>query len=179
MIAEEIKQQNVQGSVAELGVYQGEFSKYINQVFSQRKLFLFDTFKGFEKTDIEKEKAEGLSFNGQDFSDTSIEKVLGKMTSPGNCVVKKGLFPQTFEGLEGEKFCFVSIDADLYEPISKGLELFYQNLSPGGYIMVHDFNNAEYKGCRKAVLEFCTKHGISYAPIPDIGGSAILQKPAT
>ena len=50
LIAEEIKQQNVQGSVAELGVYQGEFSKYINQVFSQRKLFLFDTFKGFEKT---------------------------------------------------------------------------------------------------------------------------------
>jgi O-methyltransferase len=42
--------------------------------------------------------------------------------------------------------------------------------------MVHDFNNLNYKGVREAVLEFCREKGISYVPIPDIGGTVIITK---
>jgi O-methyltransferase len=41
-----------------------------------------------------------------------------------NCIVRKGYFPETAEDLEDE-FVFVSIDADLYEPIYNGLCYFY------------------------------------------------------
>ena len=49
-------------------------------------------------------------------------------------------------------------------------------LSAGGYIFVHDFNNDEYKGAHQAVLEFCQTEGISFTPLPDSGGTAVLSK---
>ena len=46
-VAEEIHSKSVNGNVAELGVYQGEFAKHIHGMFPDRSLYLFDTFQGF------------------------------------------------------------------------------------------------------------------------------------
>lgn len=171
----EIKNNNVKGNVAELGVYKGEFAKRVNQLFPDKKLYLFDTFEGFNQKDISTEKHSNFSSGEQDFSDTSVELVLNKMKYRDNCVVKKGYFPESASGVD-DRFCFVSIDADLYEPILSGLQFFYPKLEPKGYIFVHDFNNDLYKGAKKAVLEFCASTQINYLPIPDSGGTAIITK---
>jgi O-methyltransferase len=176
LLAYEIIKKNVPGSVVELGVYRGAFAKYLNQGFSNRTLYLFDTFSGFDEKDMATEKVINPNLQHQDFSATSVQEMLDLLPYPQNCVVKMGTFPDTFKGMEGEHFALVSLDADLYAPTLAGLELFYQRLSKGGYIMVHDFNNALYEGCRKAVEEFCTKMNLSYTPISDIGGSVILAK---
>lgn len=39
---------NISGCVAEVGVFQGEFASVINKNFPDRKLYLFDTFEGFD-----------------------------------------------------------------------------------------------------------------------------------
>ncbi len=177
LCAHEVHAKNIKGSAAELGVFQGGFAKYMNAVFPDRPLYLFDTFEGFNQQDIAKEKKLGINYKHIDFSKTNIDLVLQKMKHPERCIVRKGFFPKTAEGLENETFCLVSLDADLYEPLLQGLEFFYQRLSPGGYIMVHDFNNDFYKGARKAVDEFCSANKVSFVPIPDIGGSVIINKP--
>ena len=46
-----------------------------------------------------------------------------------NCIVKRGVFPESAEGCTEERFAFVSIDADLYNPIYEGLNFFYPRLS--------------------------------------------------
>jgi O-methyltransferase len=171
----EIKSNNVNGNVAELGVYKGEFAKRLNQLFPEKKLYLFDTFEGFDQKDVSTEKQKNFSSGEQDFSDTSVELVLSKMRYRDNCIVKKGFFPDSAAGVD-DKFCFVSIDADLYEPILSGLQFFYPKLESKGYIFIHDFNNDLYKGAKKAVLEFCSNNNIGYMPIPDSGGSAIITK---
>jgi len=171
----EIKMNNVAGNIAELGVYKGDFAKRVNQLFPNKKLYLFDTFEGFDQKDISTEKQNSFSSGEQDFSDTSVELVLNKMKYRSNCIIKKGFFPESATDVD-DKFCFVSIDADLYEPILAGLKFFYPKLEPKGYIFVHDFNNDLYKGARKAVLEFCAENNIGYLPIPDSGGSAIITK---
>lgn len=43
---------SIEGSVAEAGVYQGNFSAVINKCFPTRKLYLFDTFEGFDSKEI-------------------------------------------------------------------------------------------------------------------------------
>jgi O-methyltransferase len=171
----EIKQNNVEGNLAELGVYKGEFAKRINQLFPEKKLYLFDTFEGFDQKDISTEKNSNFSSGEQDFSDTSVELVLSKMKYRENCIVKKGFFPDSATDVD-DTFCFVSIDADLYEPILAGLKYFYPKLSHKGYIFIHDFNNDLYKGSKKAVQEFCSLNDIHYLPIPDSGGTAIITK---
>ena len=175
LVSYEIKKKNLKGNVAELGVYKGKFAKYINLYFQDRKLYLFDTFEGFDVRDINNEKKEGFSSGEQDFSNTSVASVLELMPFAENCIPVKGFFPESAKDIH-EEFVFVSIDADLYEPIYMGLKFFYKYLVKGGYIFIHDFNNDNYKGARKAVEQFCNEENISFTPIPDSAGSAIISK---
>lgn len=175
LAVQEIYENNVAGSVAELGVYKGEFSKYINRLFPDRTFYLFDTFEGFDQKDVAVDVANSHSSGTQDFSQTSVESVLAKMQHRDKCVVKQGWFPESLGGLE-DRFAFVSLDADLYKPIYEGLEYFYPRLNRGGYIFVHDYNNGEYEGARKAVREFCKQHNIGYTPMTDSWGTAVIAK---
>jgi O-methyltransferase len=175
LVAHEIIANNIQGSVAELGVYRGDFARIVNEAFPDRKLYLFDTFEGFRKQDIIFDKTRDYSAGNQDFSETDVGLVLGKMKTPANCIVEPGYFPESAAGVE-DMFAFVSIDADLYKPIYDGLSFFYPKLSKGGYIFVHDYNNDEYKGAGAAVRGYCREMKIAYFPLPDACGSAIICK---
>jgi len=175
LIAFEISKKKLSGNIAELGVYKGKFARYINQYFPDRLLYLFDTFEGFDNRDVVSENAKNFSSGEQDFSDTSVESVLKQMPFPQKCKPVKGFFPDSAKGID-DRFVFVSLDADLYEPIYNGLVFFYPKLVSGGYIFIHDFNNDAYKGARKAVEQFCSEQNIGYLPIPDLGGSAVITR---
>jgi len=175
LCAQEINENSLEGNVAELGVYRGSFAQYINQLFPNRKLYLFDTFEGFDKRNFNQE--DGLTLTNNDFSKTSIDIVLKKMKYPENCIVKKGFFPETAEDLENEKYAFISIDVDLYEPIYEGLKYFYPRLIKGGYIFVHDYNNmTSYNGVKKAVRQFSKENNAAYFPLSDAMGSVVFMK---
>jgi O-methyltransferase len=173
LIAYEIYENNRIGAVAELGVFQGDFAKIINRVFPDRKLYLFDTFEGFSEKDIKIEQKMNIYSKQHDFSNTNIDIVLKRMAYPENCIIKKGYFPETAKDLE-ETFVFVSLDADLYEPLYSGLKYFYPRLTKGGYIMIHDYNNTEYTGAKEAVKQFCHETGVLYFPLPDNCGSVVF-----
>jgi O-methyltransferase len=96
------------------------------------------------------------------------------MKYPDNCVIKKGYFPETAEGVE-EQFAFVSIDADLYEPIYQGLVYFYPRLEKGGYIFVHDCNGDVYGG-KAAVEKYAQEFNIPYFPLCDVCATIVLSK---
>ena len=175
LCAEEILRKNVKGHIAELGVYRGNFASKLNQLFPERTLYLFDTFTGFDERDTLAEGKMNAPNGKQRFIDTSPDFVLRKMKKPKQCIVKKGYFPETISGIN-TFFAFVSIDVDLYRPTMLGLEYFYPRLSNGGYIFVHDFYNEEYKGVREAVNIFCRNNNISFVPLPDVSGTAIITK---
>lgn len=175
LISDEINKKNLKGNVAELGVYKGKFARFINLYFKERKLYLFDTFEGFDERDVDTEMKKGFSSGSQNFSDTSVNSVLKLMPHVKNCIPVKGFFPESAANIKDE-FVFVSLDADLYDPIYAGLKFFYPSLAAGGYIFIHDFNNDDYPGVRRAVERFCAEEQISFVPIPDSAGSAIICK---
>jgi O-methyltransferase len=175
LISHEIDKKKLNGNLAELGVYKGKFARYINQYFPERILYLFDTFEGFDNRDVLSETKNEFSSGDQDFSDTSVEAVMKLMPFPKKCKPVKGFFPESAIHVN-DSFVFVSLDADLYEPIYNGLRFFYPKLVPGGYIFIHDFNNDSYKGARQAVEQFCSENNLNFLPIPDLGGSAIITK---
>lgn len=178
LISHEVYQQNIEGAIAELGVFRGFNASVMNHFFPDRKFYLFDTFEGFDPRDLEAEEQLGYKTNNHDdFSDTNIELVMSKMSHKENIIVRKGWFPDSAVGLEDETFCFVSIDADLYQPIYVGLHWFYPRLAKGGYIIVDDFNWSDYPGAKKAVHDFSREVGISYIPIPNTTGSVVIGKP--
>jgi O-methyltransferase len=176
-IAEEIYVKPVAGSVAELGVYQGDFAKRINAVFPDRNLYLFDTFQGFSEQDKKVDIGGGYSSAAEDFSDTSVDLVVTKMSHPEKVKIRAGYFPESVqEADKQERFAFVSIDADLYKPIYDGLQFFYPRLNPGGYIFVHDYNNKDYPGVKAAVRKYCDEENINCFPLIDPCGTGVIAK---
>jgi len=177
-VAQIISENKIKGETAELGVFQGEFARHINKLFSNKKFFLFDTFEGFSVNDINKDFEIGSSDKIMDqkynFSDTNEKIVLDRMEYPENCIVKKGYFPETTKGLE-EKFAFVSLDADLYQPMLEGLKYFYPRLEKGGYIFIHDYFSEDFSGVKKAVEEYKKIEKIHYVPLGDNYSIAIVK----
>lgn len=167
-----IKERKIKGNIAELGVYQGEFSSFLSKQLPDKRIYLFDTFEGFSQTDLMTKEVNG---DESVFKDTSVDLVLKKMPIRENVIIKKGWFPDTADGLE-DSFCFVSLDADLYNPIYAGLEFFYPRLEKGGYIFIHDFDSMTYPGCKQAVYDYCDKHTVSFVPILDRCCTAIITK---
>lgn len=187
LYAEEIKRRHVPGALAELGVYQGTFAAEINRVLPARKLYLFDTFAGFDADDlaIEEKTADGGRIpvvgagRQADFSDTDENCVRNSLPHPQQAVFVKGRFPESLEQMPSiceMHFALVSLDPDLYAPTKSGLAFFYPRMSPGGAILIHDYNSMQFPGVGRAVREFCSASGTFVLPLPDLHGTALLLK---
>ncbi len=101
LLSEQIYQLNISGDVAELGVFQGEFSSLISAAFPDRKIHLFDTFEGFSEKDVAIETSCNLSrARTGDFSSTDVDSVLRIMPDPARTVIHKGWFPDTLPILQ-------------------------------------------------------------------------------
>lgn len=164
-----LNEQEQEADVAEAGVYQGGFSKWINYYFPNRTLHLFDTFEGFDPRDlaIEQEHAFSSEEAGH-FRETSVDLVMAQMPYPEQCKIHKGYFPDTAVGLD-RKFCFVNLDLDLYLPLYRGLHFFKDKMTDSGIILVHDYFSSGYKGAQAAVETFLSESGkvIRKYPIGD------------
>nr|WP_294504472.1 TylF/MycF/NovP-related O-methyltransferase [uncultured Rhodopila sp.] len=164
----------VVGDIAELGVYKGNSAALLAHYArtNGRTLYLFDTFDGFVPED----------FSAQDpnremgFRDTSVEFVLENTgTEAVECI--KGRFPGTLtQEISARSFAIVHIDADLYQPTKAGLDFFYERLSPGGMLIVHDYINEYWGGVKQAVDEFAARVPEQFVLMPDKSGTAILRK---
>ena len=167
----------VDGAIAELGVYKGEFAAVLNRLFPKRRLYLFDTFSGFDGKDLVTEQACRYSTASVgDFSDTTAAAVLARLPRPQQAVVCQGYFPETANGLE-ERFALVSLDADLYAPTLAGLEYFLPRLADGGVIIVHDWASQRFQGVARAVADYEKKHGrLFLVPLGDLHGTAVIAR---
>ena len=180
-MATEIIDANVQGAVAEFGVFRGTFASMINEIFKNRKIYLFDTFEGFEKNEAAKEVAAGYCDDDFVYShkQTSVEQMLKNMPHPEQCIICKGFFPEsaTQEAIN-EKYAFVSIDVDFEESSYQGLKFFYPRLSEGGAIFLHDYHTFFLEGVRKAVQRFECEFRIMLKKIPlaDRAGTLVILK---
>ena len=177
LLAEQIHEEEIPGDTAELGVFRGDFAVLINAAFPDRSIHLFDTFEGFPANDVTIEQKQGLSVaKTGDFDDTAKDIVEKRLLYPEKAVFHVGYFPASFRDCMGNTFAFVSVDADLYVPTAAALPLFWERLSPGGVLFVHDVNGTQFTGAGKAVREFCKKYGILPMPVCDLHGSVILRK---
>ena len=158
--------QGTKASVAEGGVFRGEFAKFINKAFPDSKLYLFDTFEGFDSRDVEYEsKNYSFGLNAHEFSNTSIDLVMSKMEHPENVILRKGFFPETATGID-DRFLFVHLDFDLYLPILEGLRFFYPKMIEGSVILIHDYYNIGLPGVKDAIEDYEKEIGRTIYKLP-------------
>lgn len=165
LAVETIERENIPGSFAECGVYRGELSVFLRSV-TDRKLYLFDTFQGFDSRDLDRSDCR--------FRDTDLASVMALVP---DAIPRAGHFPETAAGLEQEPFAFVMLDFDLYRPTLAGLNFFYPRLSAGGYLFLHDYNSPESDhAISRAAHEFLVDKPESLIELPDMWGSALFRR---
>ena len=171
-----ILEENIQGDFAELGVWRGNTASILAYYafIADRNVYLFDTFEGFNASDlqgVDNEKAV-------EFSDTSlatVKKIIGPLNVT-KCHFVKGHFPSSItKEHRNKKYSIVSIDCDLYAPMKAGLEFFYPLMPKGGLLLLHDYSSMFWKGAKKAIDEFCQNNNEHVILMPDKSGSAFIR----
>ena len=170
-----IEHEGIPGSLAELGVYRGTTAKLLHALFPGRTLWLFDTFEGFDARDLAHERrAKGDGFR---FDDTSLGAVLRHVGASDRVRACKGYFPETAAAVpDGETFALVHLDADLRKPTEDALAFFYPRLSPGGFLVLHDYGSGAWPGIAEAVDAFFADKPEGVVRIPDKSGTAIVRR---
>ncbi len=171
---ERLRRNQVPGAFAELGVYKGDSARVLHHMDPDRPFHLFDTFGGFSPRDLAGESGEAATYTPQHFADTSTQSVIDRIGGNANIHLHPGHFPGSAAGFR-EPLALVNLDADLEKPTRAGLEFFYPLLSPGGVILVHDYND-KWPGVMKAVDEFVAAIPEGMTLIPDIEGTAVIVK---
>lgn len=163
--------ERVPGAAAELGVYKGFFARCINLLLPERRLYLFDSFEGFDPEAGASEAFQAAHAN------TAVGKVLAIMPHPERVTVKPGFFPGSLNGLE-EKFCLVSLDVDFERTTLDGLRYFWPRLEKGGYLLLHDWGSPSLPGVAQALKAYEEEIGepIPGVPLCDVGGTLVLCK---
>ena len=81
-MAIQINENKLLGGCAELGVYRVDQDSIISKLFPNKPIYLFDTFEEFSQIDIDKELGKFSESSNADFSDTSLDIVLSKLSNP-------------------------------------------------------------------------------------------------
>lgn len=170
---------NIEGNIAELGCFNGNMSWQLNALFKDRKLYLYDTFVGFDERDIEIEEKNHYSDAklGQ-YAPKNPDAIMERLPYKDNVIIKKGWFPMSAQNEEDEKFTFVFMDACLYQPTYKGLEFFFPRMSRGGMILINHYDSPIYQGVEAAIKDLEAKYGVFLiVPLGDFQGSMMIVHP--
>ncbi len=168
-----VKTKDINGSVCEFGVAQGETSALIaNEILSSDKIFhLFDSFQGLPKSSRKDQLKDDI------FSLGSIERYAGTMSCPEKMVrarlkalsfplnrfiIHRGFFDQVLRGDVNlpQKVSFAYVDFDLYEPIKQTLNFLHNITLPGAIIIIDDYDFFS-TGVKTAVDEFLKERNLS------------------
>jgi hypothetical protein len=88
----------------------------------------------------------------------------------------KGWIPDCFRGREEDRYAFVHVDVDLYQPTLEAFRFFYPRVVPGGLLVCDDSGCIlTCPGARKAVDEFFADKPEAVIEVPT-GQSFIVKQ---
>ena len=175
----------LEGATAEAGCFRG-LSSYL--ICCQRRReepsfdgaghFMVDSFQGLS-TPTEQDGAFGAKRYAEGaFTTTSLEHCRKSLQDFPRAEIIQGWIPQAFGTLPEQRYRFVHIDVDIYQPTKDALAYFYPRLSPGGMIVVDDHGpwpEGQWPGCRVAVAEFVQESNARFMLFSS--GNALIQRP--
>jgi O-methyltransferase len=171
LAVQRLQDEKVAGAIAEVGVWRGETSALLHRLAPDRALHLFDTFEGFPERDLPPGSEDTR------FRDTSQDAVRARVGASANVHLHPGYVPETLAAVAGERFAFVLLDLDLYDPTLASLEFFYPRLERCGYLVMHDYNNSESNwACKRAFDAFLADKPEHVVELGDTWGSALIRR---
>lgn len=164
---------DVPGALAECGTYRGATANLLGAFASEhdRRLHLFDSFEGLSAPG----EADGDHWSAHDLSGSQ-QVVLDAVRPTGaDVALHPGWIPSRFGGVEDERFAFVHIDVDLYQPTIDSLRFFHPRMSPGGVILLDDVGFTTCPGATRAVEEWVAETDEVVVDVPTGQGFVVVR----
>ena len=159
-LAQSVERTGLPGAFVECGVWKGgciaTMAWVARQAKSKRGIWLFDSFEGLPEP-TGKDGPKGWEHVG-DYAapqEAAEELLFSKLkVRPDDVHVVKGWFQDTLPVYKGEigRIAILRLDGDLYESTKCCLEHLYDQVVPGGYVIIDDYGC--WEGCKMATDEF-------------------------
>jgi O-methyltransferase len=144
--------QRVEGDMVEFGAYTGQAAMLMSSLCN-KTLWVYDSFRGLPpKRAIDGNDArfyEGVLAVGKDVLIRNF--AAAGLATP--CIIEKW-FGQLTDNELPNRIAFAHLDGDFYESIFDSLKLVYQRMTPGGIVLIDDYNHRGLPGVRVAVSDF-------------------------
>jgi len=149
---------HLEANTAECGVYKGASSYLILKAMQnskQRTHFVFDSFEGLSVPEKNDKPDNLYSFHWKENDLSIAEEIVHKnLIEFQHVILLKGWIPTRFDEVKENKFCFVHIDVDLYQPTYDSFAFFYERTVKDGMIVCDDYGFESCPGARKAMDDF-------------------------
>lgn len=182
-LIETIIHEQVPGDLIEAGVWRGGAAIFMKGVLrawgiNERAVWLADSFAGLPAPDATRYPADKDEFlHTIPFLSVSEEEVRENFQRYGllddEVRFLKGWFKDTLPTLNEQQWSLIRLDGDLYESTMDGLLNLYQNVSPGGYVIIDDYGCLPC--CKQAVDDFRLHHQIM-EPLIEIDWTGIYWR---
>jgi hypothetical protein len=169
----------VPGDVIEAGVWRGGTTILMRGVLraygvADRAVYVADSFEGLPPPDADRYPADdGLDLHLWPGLAVGVDEVRANFTRfdllDDQVVFVKGWFRDSLPRLRDHRWAVIRLDGDRYESTTDALDNLYPGLSPGGWLIVDDY---EIPACRRAVDDYRDRNAIS-EPIQEIDWTGI------
>jgi len=177
-LSREVLEKGVQGCFVECGVWKGGSAAVMGLAIAhsgqRRDLHLFDSFEGLPEP-TEKDGSAAKDYSGGRASGAllSVNKCREGLQPVQEFLIERlqfdearthfhvGWFQNTLPQVAPKlkEIALLRLDGDWYESTKLCLEYLYPLLSPGGVVILDDYNG--WEGCRRATEEFRAAHQIN------------------
>lgn len=183
-LAEEVLDNRIPGDFIETGVWRGGACIMMRAVLEaygakNRRVWLADSFEGLPPPNSQLYPADANE-NFHEYAElaVSVEEVKSNFEKYGllddQVVFLKGWFRDTLPKAPIERLALLRLDGDLYESTIGPLNVLYDKVSIGGYVIVDDYHVVE--ACKEAVHDFFGSRNISPRIIEIDGVGIYWQK---
>jgi O-methyltransferase len=173
--------EDIDGDLIEAGVWRGGVGILMRGVLaaygSPRHVWLADSFQGLPPPDEAFPEDSESQAHRWDQLSVSLDEVRASFERYAlldeQVHFVEGWFRDTLPQLRGRQWALVRLDGDMYESTLQGLENLYDDLSPGGFLIVDDYGALE--PCQRAVDEFRAGRGID-APMVEVDWTGVYWR---
>jgi len=166
---------DVSGNIAEFGSFKGQsgylIARCLEQMKSEKKLFMFDMFESFPVESI------GVDHFWSKTHEVNYESIKNKFSDLKNVQLIKGDFTQTFEKTDTGKIALAFVDCDSYRGTDYLIEKIFDHcLAVSGLMLFEDYGHASLLGNRLAVHKFFDRKKNAFCFFSHFSGTFIVCK---
>jgi O-methyltransferase len=186
-LVQRVNELGLPGDIVECGVWNGGSAAVMGWANNKethncmnRMIWLFDSFQGLPRPTEKDGKSERENyFKGWCKGDVNkVRRIFARLGVPVDLVkIVPGWFEHTLKTAPVDRIAILHIDADWYESVKLVLDVFYDKVVPGGFVILNDYG--AWPGCNQAINDYFVEHGLCHIKMTIVEPStgAYFQKP--